>query len=435
MTRKELFKSLKNSELLRNTSILISGTAVAQMIPILIQPVLRRYYSPEIFGAYAVYLSLVGILAIVSSFKYELAIILPRKDKDAANIFFLTIIISLIFNVILTIIILFWKNRILNFFNISDKFSSYLYFVPLGIFFYSSYQSINNWLIRTKGFFPISVNKFVRRGFEGLSQILFKISKNSYGIIFGDLIGHIANLISGSYQANKRGLSIGLFSPGKIRYMALKYSEFPKFNVIPSFMSACSFLLPVILLNKFYSSENTGYFDLSKLLLSIPLALISTSISNVLLQSITEKFRDKKSMRKDLLLILGIVLIIGLIEVLTISIFGVELFKFIFGERWGFSGRISQILIWSYTLNFFSASFSAIFISMNKIKMLSTWQLFYFISILSLTLFRKFAFLDFLKIYMFIEVFCYLIIILLMISIVIGYERKILNNLNYSSVQ
>jgi O-antigen/teichoic acid export membrane protein len=434
MTRKELFKSLKNSELLRNTSILISGTAIAQLIPIIIQPVLRRYYSPEIFGAYAVYLSLVGILAIVASFKYELAIILPRKDKDAANIFFLTIFISLIFNTILIFIIVLWKNKILSFFNISDKFSNYLYFVPLAIFFYSSYQSINNWLIRTKGFLPVSVNKFVRRGFEGISQLLFKLIQNSHGIIYGDLIGHVANLISGTYQVQKRGLSWSLLSPAKIRYMALKYSEFPKYNVIPSFMSACSFLLPVILLNKFYSSANTGFFDLSKLVLSIPLALISTSISNVLLQSISEKFRDKKSLKKDLLLILGIVLVIGTVEVLSISFFGVELFEFIFGKANGFSGRISQILVWSYALNFLTASFSAIFIGMNKIKMLSIWQLFYFISILSLTLFRRYAFLDFLKIYVFIEVFCYLIIILLMISIVLGYEKKILKDNNYSSL-
>lgn len=425
MTREELFQSLKRSELLKNTSILISGTALAQLIPILIQPILRRYYSPDIFGAYAVYLSLVGILAIISSFKYELAIILPRKDKDAANIFFLSIFINLIFSILLVFIILIWRTEILHFFNLSAKFSDYLLFVPLGIFFYSFYQSLNNWLIRKKGFFSISINKFVRRGFEGLSQIAFKFLKNSHGIIFGDIIGHIANIISGIYQGKKRGLSLSLLSTVKIRHVAIKFSEFPKFNVIPSFMSACSFLLPVIMINKFFSTEMTGFFDLSKLLLSIPLALISSSISNVLLQSISEKFKDNVSLKKDLLLILGIVSLIGSVEILVITFFGVDLFKLIFGENWGFSGTISQILVWSYTLNFIAASFSAIFISMNKIKLLSIWQLFYFISILSLMLFRNLAFLNFLRVYVIIEVICYLIIFFLMIITVLNYERKL----------
>jgi len=425
MTRQDLFLSLRRSELLKNTSILVSGTAIAQLIPILLQPLLRRLYSPEIFGAYAVYLSLAGMLAIISSFKYELAIILPRKDKEAANIFYLTVLINLIFNILLLFIIICWKAKITVFFNLPVKFSEYLYFVPLGIFFYSFYQSINYWLIRKKGFFQISVNKFLRRGFEGCAQVAFKFAKVTHGILFGDIIGHIANIISGLYQGGKRGLNLGLFSLIKIKYAARKYSEFPKFNVIPSFMSACSFMLPVILINKFFSSEIVGYFDLSKLLLSIPLALIASSISNVLLQSISEKFQNSKSLRKDLLLIFGIVFLIATAEIIVISFFGIRLFKLVFGDTWSFSGRISQILVWSYALNFFVASFSAVFISMNKIKLLSMWQVFYFLSIISLTLFRNYEFLDFLKIYVSIEVFCYLIIILIMIFIIIAYERKV----------
>ena len=432
MNRKTIFLSLKRSELLRNTSILISGTAIAQLIPIILQPILRRYYSPEIFGAYAVYLSLVGILAIASSFKYELAIILPGKDKDAVNVFYLTVFINLIFNIILFILILIFNKELLNFFNLSDEFRIYLYFVPLGIFFYNLYQSINNWLIRKKLFFAVSVNKFIRRGAEGIFQIIFRYLKISSGVIFGDLIGHVGNLISGFYQGRSGGLKFSLVSITKLKYVAGKYSEFPKFNLIPSFMSACSFLLPVLLLNKFFSSENTGYFDLSRLLLSIPLALISTSISSVLLQSMTEKFRKKKSMMKDLFQILMIVLVIGTLEVIVIVFFGVELFKFLFGESWEYSGKISQVLVWAYALNFVVASFSAVFISLNKIKLLSIWQVFYFISILSLVLFKHLIFIDFLKMYVFIEVSCYLIMVIMLVSIISKYEKSldVMNDLN-----
>jgi O-antigen/teichoic acid export membrane protein len=425
MTREAIISSIKKSELLRNTSILISGTAVAQLIPIFLQPVLRRYFPPEAFGAYSVYLSIVGILAIISSFRYELAIILPRSDKEALNVLFLTLSINLIFNLILAIIIILWKDELIQFLNIKERFSIYLYLVPFGIFFYSFYQSINYWLVRKKGFFPISVNKFIRRGFEGIAQVIFKFTKVFHGLIFGDLIGHIANIISGIYQGKKRGLSMRFISKNKLKYVTVKYSEFPKFNVIPSFMSACSFLLPAILINKFYSSEYTGYFDLSKLLLSIPLALISTSISNVLLQSISENFQNNRSLRKDLLLIFAIVSVIGVVEILVITFFGVSLFKIVFGEMWGFSGEISKILVWAYALNFFVASFSAIFISMNRIKMLSIWQIIYFISILSLILFRNSAFLDFLNVYVIIEISCYIVMIIMMLSIVVTYEKKV----------
>lgn len=424
LKRRELILSLKNSELLVNTSILISGTAIAQLIPVLLQPILRRYYSPETFGAYSVYLSFVGIFAIIASVKYDLAIILPRRDKDAANIFFLSVIISFVLSILFILVIIIWDEEILRFVNLPEKFKFYLYFVPLGIFFYSFYQSINNWLTRQKAFLPISINKFVRRGVEGAAQIGFKFINSSNGIIYGDILGHVSNVFSGLWQGKKKGLTVKSFSPVKIRYLARKYATFPKYNVIPSFMSACSFLLPAIMLNKFYSTEMTGYFDLSKLLLSIPLALISTSISNVLLQSLSEKYRNKTSFKKDLFLMFAIVFSISIFEVLIISFFGIGLFKFFFGEQWGFSGRISQILVWSYALNFVVASFSAIFISMDKIKLLSIWQVLYFMSILSLIIFRKYEFISFLRVYVAIEIFAYLLMILLMVLVVFRYEKK-----------
>jgi O-antigen/teichoic acid export membrane protein len=125
------------------------------------------------------------------------------------------------------------------------------------------------------------------------------------------------------------------------------------------------------------------------------------------------------------LLILGIVGAIGVFEILVISFFGVELFSLLYGKTNEFSGTISKILVWSYALSFFVASFSAVFIAMNKIKYLSIWQVFYFVSILSLFLFQKLAFLDFLRIFVSIEVFCYIVSLGMMLYIVFDYERKL----------
>lgn len=417
---------LPDSELLRNTSILISGTALAQLIPILLQPVLRRYFSPEAFGAYSVYVSLVGILLIISSLRYELAIILPRSNKEAAAVFFLTVILNLFFNILLLLVIVIWKSKLAQWLNLSKSFAGYLYLVPVGTFMFSLYQSINCWLVREKRFFPISLNKFIRRGFEGASQIFFMFSKVFHGLIFGDLIGHIANIISGIHQGKKSGLSLRLFSQVKIKYVLAKYSEYPKFNIIPGFMSACSYLLPAIIINKYYSAENAGYFDLSKLLLSIPLALVASSLSNVLLQRISEKSKLKLSISNDLLSILSFVMIGVVFEIFIIMIAAEDIFRIFFGNQWELSGTISKVLVWAFACNFIVASFSSIFISLKKIKLLSAWQLFYFISILSLFFFSNLSFISFLKLYTLIEIICCIASALLMIYIVANYEKLIM---------
>lgn len=41
-----------------NTGILILGTFIAQLIPIVLSPIFTRIYSPEDFGLFALYSSL-----------------------------------------------------------------------------------------------------------------------------------------------------------------------------------------------------------------------------------------------------------------------------------------------------------------------------------------------------------------------------------------
>jgi O-antigen/teichoic acid export membrane protein len=265
----------------------------------------------------------------------------------------------------------------------------------------------------------------VRRGFEGSAQVAFKLTKVSNGLIYGDLTGHLANICSGIYQGIKGGLSLNYFSPSKMKFVLKKYSEYPRYNIVPAFMSACSYLLPAIMINKFFSAENTGYFDLSKLLLSIPLALIASSISNVLLQRISEKDKSNLSIRKDLVAIFFFVLTIVILEIGIILFWAEDMFRIFFGDKWIFSGTISKVLVWAFAFNFIVSSFSSIFISLRKIKLLSAWQLLYFLSILSLLFFSKLTFGSFLKVYVFIEVICCSIITLLMLYIIADYERSV----------
>ncbi len=417
---------LLKSELLRNASVLFSGTVAAQLISILLQPLLRRLFSPEAFGSFSVYISLVGIIGVIGSFRYDEAIVLPKKDKDAINILTLSLFISVSFNLLIFIVLLVWGKQIMGILNLPKEFSILiLYLIPLGALLYNTYQSFNNWLIRKKGFLDITVAKVFRRGSEGLAQVGFALIKYAKGLILSDIIGQIINNITVIRKGIKHGFTFRLVSVMKMRFAVNKYSDFPRYNLIPSFMSTCSYMLPAIFINKFYSSEYTGYFDLTKLLLSIPLALVASSLSGVLLQQIAEKYKSKQSFINDLKPVLFVVCLICVLEVIIIFLFGISLFKFVFGSNWGMSGEISRILVWSFAFNFLVSSFSSIFISMRKIKTYGLWQAFYFVAILSLIFFKYLSFKDFLKVYVFLEIFCYTIISVVLLFIVSRYELSL----------
>lgn len=422
---KSLPKYILKSELLRSASVLAIGTLIAQAIPILLQPFLRRYFAPEEFGVYSVYSSVIGILMVVSSLRYEQTVILPKLDADSSIIVSLSIIISVTTSSLLFLFVVFFKYQIAIFLNIDESKAYIVLFIPLGTFLFSTFHVFNFWLIRKKAFLAISGNKLSRRIVEGFSQSAFALNSFSRGLVFGDILGQLVNVVAAFFQSLRKGFSFGYFSSRRAILLAKKYSEFPKYNLITSAMSASSNLLPVIFINRFFSAHQAGFFDLSKLMLSIPLALVATSFSSVILQRGSERFRANQSVVKDLMPILIITLIVAIAEIGIIILFGVDIFTLFFGETWRISGEISKLLVWPFAINFIASSFTSIFVALNRIKLQSLWQVLYFTAILSLTLFKSIGFIPFLRLYVAIEVLCNILLIGLLIFIVISYERSV----------
>lgn len=413
---------LLKSELLRSASILISGTVIAQLISFFLQPFIRRFFSLELFGTYSAYLSLIGIITVVSSFRFDDTIVLPKTDKESTNVIGLSLIFNFFVNLVLFIFALVNGEKIKEFLNLSSSFPVPLYVVPIGAFLYNSYQCLNFWLIRKRKYYSVSINKLLRRSTEGVSQVIFALLKFPFGLIFSDIIGQIANVFTVIIQTFRNGLNLKLISLNRLKYVFKKYRDFPIYNMIPAFMSTCSFLLPPLFINMIFSAESAGIFDAAKFVLSVPLALVGSSFSSVLLQKVSEKYNKRESFLTDLKPVILIVGAISIAEIFAILFFGEDLLKILFGKTYIFSGRISKILVWSFTFNFTVSTFTTIFVSMRRIKAYSLYQLFYFLAILSLLFFKSLEFTEFLKVYVIIEVICYCLLTSVLIYIIARYE-------------
>lgn len=421
-------KILLKSEIAKNSFTLVIGTVLAQAIPLVLQPVLRRIYSPEDFGVFAVYLNIIGILIIMASFRYEAAIVLPKNDIESANILSLSFIINFIFCSIIFILLLFFKDFFCELINFPNTYSNYLYFLPFTAMFFSFYQSINYWLIRQKAFKASSINKISRRGVEGGVQLALGYKSFSFGLVIGDFSGNLANLISGINQIRKNNFSIKFLSKKKIFYVIKKYKEFPLYNFLPTLLSTAATLLPFIFINKLYSSETVGYLDLARLVLSIPLAFLSVTLSQVVFQQVTFKKNNQQSIKGDLLSVLWFLLSVAIIELVVILLWGPALFGYVFGDIYNISGVYSQILVYSFIMNFFISSFSSIFISLNKIKLMSIWQISYFLIICCLLFFKNFDIIEFIKFYVLFEIFMYSVYCIMLYKVVSEYETNLKNS-------
>ena len=80
----------------KGVSALTTGTALAQLILLLVSPILTRIYSPSDFGDLAIFLSILSVISVFVCGRYELAIVLPKNVEEAINVlglsFFLTVL-------------------------------------------------------------------------------------------------------------------------------------------------------------------------------------------------------------------------------------------------------------------------------------------------------------------------------------------------------
>ena len=396
-----------NRELFRGIFTLATGTASAQLIAILLQPLLRRIFPPADFGAYAVYLSLTGILAVVATFRYEPAIVQPTKKGDAVNLAFLAFYINLIFCLLLAALAWIFHKPLATFLNLADPYVSWLLLVPAGVFLLGTYQTMNYFLIRQKAFRAISFNKGMRRLGEGAVQLTAGQFRLGVGLVLGDIGGQLINVFSGMRQIVRKGFSFRLHSLSRQRALAGEYADHPLYYMGPMALNVVCLMLPIIFVNKFYSQEIAGYFDLTRLVLVVPAAILTMSVGQVFLQTITEKKRLNLDLRSDFLQLLWVLLAIAAVKILVLTLAGPQLLAWYAGPPYLEAGRYAQILVWGSAIRTVVSPLSMVFVGLRKLRMQAIWQITYFALICLLPFFRHLGIFDFILLLTGIEILAY----------------------------
>jgi len=413
--------------------ILISGTFLAQLIPILLQPFLRRIFTPREFGYFAIYTTIVGVLISLANLKYESAIVIAKKNTTANDLLKGGIIISFFFSILILIMMILFKENWINFFQIPKATQVMFWLIPLSVFVLSSYQCMNFWFIRKKRFKTSSVNKLIRRSSEGIGQLFLGFLKkggankalSSNGLIVGGIIGEVSNFIFGFWQCKKYELNWAKFNLSKIKEALKTYKEFPIFNAIPSFLNTFSLMFPVIIVSSLFGEETTGQFDLSRVVLALPLALISVSVSQVYLQKISEKINRKEKILKEykkMFFILASLSVPGAI----LGYFICEpIFVVFFGDNWETAIKITQILIFSYAIKFIVSPLSVSIIALEKLRWSALWQFSYFVLIIGLFFLNGKSIEEFFIIYACLDVIIYLIYFIITTYLILSYDKTI----------
>lgn len=358
------------SEFSRNVLTLMTGTTIAQAIPIAISPILTRLYSPEDFGLFGLYMSMVTMLSVLTTGRYELAIMLPKKDEDAINLLMLSLIISVFVSIFFLIIILIFNQEITKVLG-NPSISNWLYMIPISIFFIGIYQSFTLWHNRKKRYKDLAKTRVIQNGIMGIGNIgLGTVFTGVLGLIVGLLLGQILaiyKLIHTSTLYDKKIYSY--VSSLKIKSLAKKYIKFPKYDILAAFSNVASQQVPHILFNALFSSTIAGYFYLTQRMMSMPVNLISSAVLDVFKEQAAKDYKKEGNASKIYIATFKKLFLLSIIPSVLIYIFSVDIFMIVFGEKWNIAGEYAQILVPMLFLRFISNPLSFMFYIGEKQKL------------------------------------------------------------------
>lgn len=359
---------------------LVSGTAVAQALLILASPILARFYEPNAFGLLEIFTSISSVLTVIISMRYELAIVLPKEDEDAANLFLLSFAISIIVTLLTIPIFIFLRSTLETWLN-APELGKYLWLMPIIVFSGGigfGHPALNFWITRTKRFKELSISRVygtLVTLFTQLGAILVGF-RTTLGLVGGKVLGAVIAplfLVRIIWSEDKK-LFLRSISWQKMYEGLKRYKKFPLYGTWSAFLNTLSWQLPVFLLSSFFSVSTVGYYSLGFRVLQAPMKLIGDSVSNVFFQRAADAHASGElvPLVEDLFLKL---VSISFFPLLMLSIIGKDLFVVIFGANWSEAGIYVQILsVWAFFW-FISGPFSALFSVLEKQELQFKWNI------------------------------------------------------------
>ncbi|KXG81457.1 lipopolysaccharide biosynthesis protein [Pseudomonas mosselii] len=363
---------------------LMTGTGLAQALPIALAPILTRLYTPEDFGIFALYGSICAMLTVLVTGKYDLAIVVPKYENEAVNLVALALLLSLSISLLLMALLVISDNAIVTLLG-HPAIGPWLYLVPCATFILGCYYALNFWANRHGYYKNMAVSRVVQSGCAGVVQLMAGLARFGLaGLIVGQLLGQFVSVLFFfvSYRQEGRG-KLRRVNFIRILCVARKYKSYPKFMVPGQVMNVGANELPLLLLTVLYGPSVAGLYSLAQRVMTAPLSLFANAIGDVYRQRAAEEFVARGECLGIFLFSFKRLFFYAFLPMVPILLFGPDIFAFVFGETWRGAGEIAAVVAVLMFFQTLSLPLSNTLLLRGWLMLDSIWQLLRVLSVVA----------------------------------------------------
>ncbi len=341
---------MKKSSILKETGTLLGGNVLAQVIALAAYFILMRIFSPDDYGLYNIFYSYIEVLIILSTLKYELAVVVADDDREANDLAGLTLRINtLVSLLLLTIVLVLWLTGMLpgNF----AQLGWMVLLIPPMVFFCGTSRVYGALFNRMHRYRSIAVNETVNAGTGTLLKIaLGLLGMLQAGMPVGTVAGRAIANITYRLKLRQLGRTPSFHGDRTAAFSVMrKHRNFPFFVASKDFINSLSYNLPFLWLALYFDRAEVGLFALALTFTFRPANLLNTAIEKVYYARTAEGVRQGEPVGRMISRMLLVVNAIAL-PVCILAWFAAEpVFSFCFGGRWAGCGvYVRALLPWIF---------------------------------------------------------------------------------------
>ncbi|MBO6633384.1 MAG: oligosaccharide flippase family protein [Rhizobiaceae bacterium] len=354
----------------RAFALVFSGTALAQLIPLLGSLVIARLFVPAEFGTFMAWLGIATLVGVFVTCRFEMALPLendgePRSVAAMATVAITLIAITLVVMVGLPIFLL-----------IEEQLPALppaliALLVPAFISLAAS-QIWQAWAAAEGLFRALPAMRIVQAAsITGLQVSVGLIAPSASGLAASHIAGVVVGVAIMMFWLPPRRL------PGGITTLLMfwrRYRKFPYFALPADTINTASVQLPLMIIAGRFGAEAAGYVALAFRTLGAPISLMGTAVLDVFKRRSSTAWRARGECRSEYLQTLGVLAAGSVVATLAFFSVGEELFALAFGERWRKAGQLAIILLPLFALRFVASPLSYLFYLAEKQHIDLMWQ-------------------------------------------------------------
>lgn len=342
--------------MLKNAATYMAGSVLAQLLMLAAIPVLSRLYTPDDFGVFGLYSSLLGIFGVAACLRLELAIPLPKNKRQAAQVLAAGAMALTTTSVIILIMVAIGRTYIADLLE-APQLENLLWLLPISVLGYGLYELLNYWATRHGRFKSLAISHVLRAGGVTGTQVgSVALIGGAVGLALGQLTGQWITNIVLAWQTLRRdrGVLVSGFKISRIRRQAKRYRSFPVHGAPQAILNSASQAIPAIMLGWLFNPAIVGFYVMAQRIVSAPMTLVSQALRQAMLPYFSRQHQAGSSLRPILWKYTSGLALIGLPALVTLVFFGEDLFAVILGDQWRTAGKYSSLLapwLWTNMLN------------------------------------------------------------------------------------